>query len=69
MQGRTNSKRGLTVLVSLMVGAVVLLAIWYSIGSSREEAGYWPLLIFALCPLMHLLMPGSHGGHGAHRDQ
>jgi hypothetical protein len=30
---------------------------------------YWPWLLVALCPLMHLFMHGGHGhGHDDHRE-
>lgn len=26
-------------------------------------ASYWPWLLLALCPLLHMFMHGGHGGH------
>ncbi len=31
--------------------------------------GALPYALILLCPLMHFLMPGMHGGHGAHGGQ
>lgn len=28
-----------------------------------------PLLIFLLCPLMHIFMHGGHGAHGGHGEE
>ena len=25
---------------------------------------YWPFLLLAACPLLHMFMHGGHGGHG-----
>jgi hypothetical protein len=25
---------------------------------------YWPFLLLAACPLLHIFMHGGHGGHG-----
>lgn len=62
MVRRGTAQRSLALLAALVVGAVILLAIWYSAGSGREEAAFWPYLLLALCPLLHLFMHRSHGG-------
>lgn len=30
--------------------------------------GYWPYLLLAACPLLHIFGHGGHGGHGGHDD-
>jgi len=29
---------------------------------------YWPFLLLAACPLLHMFMHGGHGGHGSQGD-
>jgi len=29
--------------------------------------GFWPYLLLAACPLMHLFHHGGHGGHAGHQ--
>jgi hypothetical protein len=60
-----NSHRSWAGVAALSVGIVILLGVWFSAGSAREEGAYWPLLLFALCPLLHLFMHRSHGGGDA----
>ena len=51
----------LVLLGFLAVGAFYLLT-----EHTAHVYGALPLLLFALCPLMHLFMPGRHGGHTGH---
>ena len=56
--------RSRLVLVSfLAVGAFYLLT-----EHTAHIYGALPLLLFALCPLMHLFMHGGHGGHAGHGE-
>lgn len=55
-----RSRTGIVLLVFLGLAATLLAAEhWVHL------AGYLPLLILLLCPLMHLFMHGGHG-HGGH---
>ena len=51
----------------VLIGTVVALAglAMLAVEHWAHVRGYWPYLLFALCPLMHLFGHGGHG-HGAH---
>jgi hypothetical protein len=53
-----TSRTGLVLLGFLAVAAFYLLT-----EHTAHVYGALPFLLFALCPLMHLFMHGSHGGH------
>ena len=43
-------------------------AAYFLIAEHRAHlTGYWPFLLLAACPLLHVFMLGGHGGHGGRR--
>lgn len=46
----------------LVFGAVAGYFLWTE--HRAHLAQWWPYAILLLCPLMHVFMHGSHGGHG-----
>ncbi|TAN63632.1 MAG: DUF2933 domain-containing protein [Magnetospirillum sp.] len=54
-----RSRTGIALLVFLGLAVTLLAAEHWA-----HLAGYLPLLVLLLCPLMHLFMHGGHGGHG-----
>ena len=41
----------------------VIAAVFAAIDHWRHVVGAWPLLFLMACPLLHVLMHGSHGKH------
>lgn len=56
----TSHKRIFWVLAILFIVGGLLYYAYYS----NFLGGNWVLLMFLLCPLMHMFMHNSHGGHG-----
>lgn len=57
---------------SKAIPALVLIgaASYFLLMEHREHLYQWlPFLIIALCPLMHIFMHGSHGGHEQENSQ
>lgn len=49
--------------------AFASIGVFFLLAEHRAHALPWlPWLILAACPLMHVFMHGSHGGHHSHRD-
>jgi len=56
-----------TFFVSLAFSAI---AVFLLLSEHRAHfLGALPLLLLALCPLLHVFMHGGHGGHTGHSDQ
>jgi hypothetical protein len=58
-----SSRAKVAFLVFAAIGAFFLIA-----EHRAHVLPYWPWLLLAACPLMHLFMHGGHGGHGGHHS-
>lgn len=51
--------------IGVVVIMLALIAAFYLLREHwAHVVGNWPYLLLLLCPLMHILGHGSHGGHG-----
>lgn len=56
--------------VGIAVAMLGLIAAFYFLREHWQHvAGNWPYLLLLACPVMHLFMHHSHGGHSGHRHQ
>jgi Protein of unknown function (DUF2933) len=56
-----RTRSGQVLLGSLGLAGIYLLTEYWD-----HTVSYLPWLLLAACPLMHVFMHGSHGGHGTH---
>jgi hypothetical protein len=53
---------------AFLVCAVLLLIVGFLLWTEHlaHALGFLPYLLILACPMMHIFMHGSHGGHGHH---
>jgi hypothetical protein len=59
-----RSPVGMALLVFLSIAALYLIT-----EHTAHVLGVLPYALVLLCPILHLLMHGSHGGHNSHSGQ
>ena len=50
-----------------LIGFLAVAAFFLWTEHRAHLLGFWPYLLLAACPLMHLFHHGGHGGHAGHQ--
>jgi hypothetical protein len=62
--GAMKSKANIALIIFLLIGAYFLVT-EHRAHLTGWVSYWWPYVLLLACPLIHLFMHGSHGGHGS----